>query len=238
MIRSGSRRRICSTAAAIASTRPSSRPRTGRWRARPCWRRRDGLSARDAFAATAATLSARRRAGTARGVVITSEAGQQWPVATPGSGVDAWRLTADGAAVVAVTRHGDDRQVWRLGLDDQSAVLLDRGNAYAVATDASGRHTVAASQRDGTWEIRGWPAHGPARCRFATWCRSNRRRSRRWRRLVPQARSQWQSRPVGRAARTAGPRRDRDTPPTNGMHSRRRTAATSPGSRMPAAMWK
>ena len=56
--------------------------------------------------------------------------------------------------MVAVTRHGDDRQVWRLGLDDESAVLLDRGNAYAVATDASGRHTVAASQRDGAWEIR------------------------------------------------------------------------------------
>ena len=56
--------------------------------------------------------------------------------------------------MLAVTRHGDDRQVWRLGLDDESAVLLDRGNAYAVATDATGRHTVAASQRDGTWEIR------------------------------------------------------------------------------------
>ena len=120
------------------------------------------LSARDAFAATAATLVRTAPCRECGGVVITSEAGQQWPVATPGSGVDAWRLTADGAAVVAVTRHGDDRQVWRLGLDDESAVLLDRGNAYAVATDATGRHTVAASQRDGTWEIR-WVAESRAR---------------------------------------------------------------------------
>ena len=112
------------------------------------------LSARDAFAATAATLVRAvpcRECGT---VVIANDAGSQWPIGTPGSGVDAWQLTTDGTAIVAVTRHGDDRQVWRLGLDDESAVLLDRGNAYAVATDASGVHTVAASQRDGTWEIR------------------------------------------------------------------------------------
>lgn len=112
------------------------------------------LSTRDAFAATAATLVRAAPCRECGGVVIANDAGAQWPIATPGSGVDTWQLTADGSAVVAITRHGDDRQVWRLGLDDESATLLDRGNAYAIATDSTGVHTVAASQREGTWEIR------------------------------------------------------------------------------------
>ena len=112
------------------------------------------LSAYDAFAATAATLVRATPCRDCASVVVTDQNGAQWPVETPGSGVDAWKLTADGSAVIAITRHGEDRQVWRLGLDDTSAVLLDRGNAYAVASDASGQHTVGASPRDGGWEIR------------------------------------------------------------------------------------
>jgi DNA-binding winged helix-turn-helix (wHTH) protein len=112
------------------------------------------LAPDDVYAATSATFVRTATCRDCAAVNLMRVGDGNHPVFVPGSGVEAWRLSIDGTAVIAIARHGENRQVWRLGLDDESAVLLDRGHAYATATDSAGRLTVAAAQYDGTWEIR------------------------------------------------------------------------------------
>ena len=75
-------------------------------------------------------------------------------VPVPGSGVESWQLASGGESILAVSRQGEHPQVWRIGVNDGSAVLLDRGTAFAVATDPDGHRTVAGRHQDGRWEIR------------------------------------------------------------------------------------
>lgn len=111
------------------------------------------LTSDDDYAATAGAFVRTTTCRECSAVRVTLD-GIDASVAAPGSGVESWQLAQDGQAIVVVSRHGEDRQVWRLGLRDGSTVLLDRGPAFGVATDPEGHRSSVGRFQDGRWEIR------------------------------------------------------------------------------------
>ena len=108
----------------------------------------------DAIAATGGTLVRTPPCRTCDAVVLRTETGDALPILVPGTGVDAWRLTADDTQVLVIARHGEHRHVWRIAVADGTRTLLERGPAFAIASDATGMSVVLASQQEGRWTIR------------------------------------------------------------------------------------
>ena len=108
----------------------------------------------DAIAATGGTLVRTPPCRTCDAVVLRTETGDAQTIPVPGTGVDAWRLTADGTQVLVIARHGEDRHVWRIAVADGTRTLLERGPACAIASDVTGMSVVLASQQEGRWTIR------------------------------------------------------------------------------------
>jgi len=86
--------------------------------------------------------------------LVQTVGGATKAVTVPGTALESWQLSTDGTQVFAISRVGDDRQVWRVDVGDGTPTLIERGAGHAVATDASGQHTAIASHdRDG-WVVR------------------------------------------------------------------------------------